>query len=477
MVVQDWQYWGKYGWNAMRFDESDYPDPKVLVDSLHAMNTRLMLSVWSKIDSESEVGQEMKQKGYYLANTSWIDFFNSDAASCYWMNFSRNLLKPYGIDAWWQDATEPENDDLLGRKVMNGTVPGEVFRNVYPLLVNRTVYQGCRKDDPSRRTMILTRSGFPGIQRYGAAVWSGDVGHDWETFRRQIVGGLSMMASGIPWWTYDAGGFFRPQDQYTDKKYHERFLRWLQTATFLPLMRVHGYQTNTEFWNYGEQVTRIARKSLELRYRLFPYIYSESARVSLEASTLMRPMIMDYGTDSLALVQKYEFMFGPSLLVAPIVEESPAMWHVYLPENKGGWYDFFTGKKVQMNSGTIDVPVSLENIPVFVKAGTILPLAESCQHTGEVADAAWEIRIYQGADGKFIVYEDEGINNQYEQGKYTTFCMEWNDNKNKLILHSRQGSYPGMCKRRKLKILKISADGYSIGKEVMYEGKKITIKF
>ena len=477
MVVQDWQYWGKYGWNAMRFDESDYPDPKVLVDSLHAMNTRLMLSVWSKIDSESKIGQEMKQKGYYLANTSWVDFFNSDAASCYWMNFSKNLLKPYGIDAWWQDATEPENDDLLRRKVMNGTVPGEVFRNVYPLLVNRTVYQGCRKDDPSRRTMILTRSGFPGIQRYGAAVWSGDVGHDWETFRRQIVGGLNMMASGIPWWTYDAGGFFRPQDQYTDKKYHERFLRWLQTATFLPLMRVHGYQTNTEFWNYGEQVTRIARKSLELRYRLFPYIYSESARVSLEASTLMRPMIMDYGTDSLALIQKYEFMFGPSLLVAPIVEENPAIWHVYLPENKGGWYDFFTGKKMHVSSGTIDIPVSLENIPVFVKAGTILPLAENCQHTGEVADVAWEIRIYQGADGKFIVYEDEGTNNQYEQGKYATFCMEWNDNKNKLILHSRQGSYSGMCKRRKLKILKISADGSSIGKEVMYEGKKIAIKF
>lgn len=360
---------------------------------------------------------------------------------------------------------------------MNGTVPGEIFRNVYPLLVNRTVYQGCRKDDPSRRTMILTRSGFPGIQRYGAAVWSGDVGHDWETLRRQIVGGLSMMASGIPWWTYDAGGFFRPQDQYTDKKYHERFLRWLQTATFLPLMRVHGYQTNTEFWNYGEQVARIARKSLELRYRLFPYIYSESARVSLEAGTLMRPMIMDYGTDSLALAQKYEFMFGPSLLVAPIVEENPTMWHVYLPENRGGWYDFFTGKKMQANSGTIDVPVSLENIPVFVKAGTILPLAENCQHTGEVVDAAWEIRIYQGADGKFIVYEDEGTNYQYEQGKYATFCMEWNDNKNKLTLHPRQGSYPGMCKRRKLKILKVSADGHSIGKEVMYEGKKITIKF
>ena len=476
MIVQDWQYWGKYGWNAMKFDEDRYPDPGSMMKELHEMDVRLMISVWSKIDAQSEVGKQAKEKGYYIPGSDWIDFFNPDAAAFYWQNFRTGLLK-YGIDAWWQDATEPENDDLLRRKVMNGTVPGEVFRNVYPLLVNRTVYQGCRKDDPSRRTMILTRSGFPGIQRYGAAVWSGDVGHDWETFRRQIVGGLNMMASGIPWWTYDAGGFFRPQDQYTDKKYHERFLRWLQTATFLPLMRVHGYQTNTEFWNYGEQVTRIARKSLELRYRLFPYIYSESARVSLEASTLMRPMIMDYGTDSLALIQKYEFMFGPSLLVAPIVEENPAIWHVYLPENKGGWYDFFTGKKMHVSSGTIDIPVSLENIPVFVKAGTILPLAENCQHTGEVADVAWEIRIYQGADGKFIVYEDEGTNNQYEQGKYATFCMEWNDNKNKLILHSRQGSYPGMCKRRKLKILKISADGYSIGKEVMYEGKKITIKF
>lgn len=476
VIVQDWQYWGKYGWNAMRFDEANYPDPKALVDGLHEMNTRFMLSVWSKIDPQSEVGQQMTQKGYYIANTSWIDFFNPDAASFYWTNFSQKLLA-YGIDAWWQDATEPENDDLLGRKVINGTIPGEVFRNVYPLLVNKTVYQGCRQDDPSRRTMILTRSGFPGIQRYGAALWSGDVGHDWETLRRQIAGALSLMASGIPWWTYDAGGFFRPRNQYQDKSYHERFLRWLQTATFLPLMRVHGYMSNTEFWNYGEEVTRIARKSLELRYRLFPYIYSESARVSMQGGTLMRPLVMDYSTDTLALQQTYEFMFGPSFLVAPIVEEGPADWRVYLPANKGGWYDFFTGKKMGQTSGYTDVEVSAEHIPVFVKAGTILPLSDVCQHTAEVARAPWEIRVYPGADGSFTVYEDEGTNYHYENGQYATFGMDWKDGKKELTLQPRKGSFPGMCKQRVLKIVKVAPDGSeAVQKEVVYEGKKIVIK-
>lgn len=476
VMVQDWQYWGMYGWNAMRFDEANYPDPKVLVDSLHDMNARFMLSVWSKIDPQSEVGQQMSLKGYYIANTSWIDFFNPDAASFYWKNFSQKLLQ-YGIDAWWQDATEPENDDLLGRKVMNGTIPGEVFRNVYPLLVNKAVFEGCRTDAPLKRTMILTRSGFPGIQRYGAALWSGDVGHDWETLRRQIAGGLSLMASGIPWWTYDAGGFFRPRNQYQDKSYHERFLRWLQTATFLPLMRVHGYMSNTEFWNYGEEVTRIARKSLELRYRLFPYIYSESSRVSSAGGTLMRPLVMDYRTDALALQQKYEFMFGPSLLVAPIVEEGPATWRVYLPENKGGWYDFYTGKKAEKASGTIDVPVSAEHIPVFVKAGSILPLSEVRQHTAEIADAPWEIRVYPGADGRFDVYEDEGTNYQYEKGRYATFSMEWKDRKNELVLQARKGSYPEMRKQRSLKIVKVAPDGSPAAvKEAVYDGKKLVIK-
>lgn len=243
MIVQDWQYWGNTGWNSMQFDPVNYPDPKALTDTLHQMDIRLMLSVWSKIDKRSVVGQQMERDGYYIPNTDWIDFFNGDAAAAYWKNF-RERLVPLGIDAWWQDATEPENDDLAGRRVNNGRWAGEQVRNVYPLLVCKTVYEGLR--EAGREPMILTRSGFSGIQRYNAALWSGDVGNDWETFRRQITGGLGLQAAGVPWWTYDAGGFFRPADQYNNQEYIERMLRWIETSVYLPLMRVHGYMSNTE---------------------------------------------------------------------------------------------------------------------------------------------------------------------------------------------------------------------------------------
>ena len=278
VLVQDWQYWGKYGWNAMRFDEEHYPDPKALTDSLHAMDMRLMVSVWSKIDKNSEVGKQMLSDNYYIPGTDWIDFFNPDAAAAYWKNFSSRLV-PLGIDAWWQDATEPENDDLAGRRVNNGKWSGEEVRNVYPLLVNKTVYEGLlsemgkgksEKCSSLPRPMILTRCGFPGIQRYGSAMWSGDVGNDWETFRRQLTAGLGMQAAGIPWWTYDAGGFFRPGNQYTDQAYIERMLRWIETSVYLPLMRVHGYMSNTEPWNYGPEAQAVIAECLKERHRLLP---------------------------------------------------------------------------------------------------------------------------------------------------------------------------------------------------------------
>lgn len=183
MIVQDWQYWGKYGWNAMKFDEDRYPDPGSMMKELHEMDVRLMISVWSKIDAQSEVGKQAKEKGYYIPGSDWIDFFNPDAAAFYWQNFRTGLLK-YGIDAWWQDATEPENDDLQNRRINREQTPGEVYRNVYPMYVSKTIYEGLRQDDPDRRAMIFTRSGFSGMQRYAAATWSGDVGHDWETLRR-----------------------------------------------------------------------------------------------------------------------------------------------------------------------------------------------------------------------------------------------------------------------------------------------------
>ena len=364
VIVQDWQYWGKYGWNSMQFDEQFYPDPKALTDSLHKMDIRLMVSVWSKIDKNSTVGRQMLQDNYYIPETDWIDFFNPEAAAAYWKNFNERLV-PLGIDAWWQDATEPENDDLAGRRVNNGKWSGEVVRNVYPLLVNKTVYEGLVK--AGKEPMILTRCGFPGIQRYGSAMWSGDVGNDWETFRRQIVAGLGMQAAGIPWWTYDAGGFFRPGDQYTNQDYIERMLRWIQTSVYLPLMRVHGYMSNTEPWNYGEEAKRMFKLSLEEREQLLPYIKKCAERVSKEGYTLMRPLVFDFADDPQALQQKYEYMFGPALLVSPITEPGVKEWKTYLPKSKGGWDEVHTGEHFE-GGQTVTTKVFKEFIPVFVRA-------------------------------------------------------------------------------------------------------------
>ena len=363
MIVQDWQYWGKYGWNSMQFDEQFYPDPKALTDSLHKMDIRLMVSVWSKIDKNSTVGHQMMQDGYYIPETDWIDFFNPEAAAAYWKNFNERLV-PLGIDAWWQDATEPENDDLVGRCVNNGRWSGELVRNVYPLLVNKTVYEGLVK--AGKEPMILTRCGFPGIQRYGSAMWSGDVGNDWETFRRQITAGLGMQAAGIPWWTYDAGGFFRPNDQYTNQDYIERMLRWIETSVYLPLMRVHGYMSNTEPWNYGPEAQAIITECLKERYRLLPYIKKCAERVSIEGYTLMRPLVFDFYDDPEALKQKYEYMFGPELLISPVTEPGVTEWNTYLPKNKGGWRDYRTGKHYD-GGQTITTPVDKAHIPVFVR--------------------------------------------------------------------------------------------------------------
>lgn len=365
MLVQDWQYWGKYGWNSMQFDEAYYPNPKALTDSLHQMGMKLMLSVWSKIDKNSEVGKQMEAAGHYIPGTDWIDFFDADAAAAYWQNFKERLL-PLGIDAWWQDATEPENDDLVGRKVNKGQWTGEQVRNIYPLLVNKTVYEGLVA--AGKEPMILTRCGFAGIQRYGSAMWSGDVGNDWETFRRQITAGLGMQAAGIPWWTYDAGGFFRPQNQYTDSAYIERMLRWIETAVYLPLMRVHGYMSNTEPWNYGKEAQQIIADCLKERYRLLPYIKRCAKAVSEAGGTLMRPLVFDFANDEEALKQPYAYMFGPALLISPVTEPGVTTWRTYLPHNPGGWTDYRTGKHYA-GGQYVTTAVTKAYIPVFLRAG------------------------------------------------------------------------------------------------------------
>ncbi|MBR5394232.1 MAG: DUF5110 domain-containing protein [Bacteroidaceae bacterium] len=466
VLVQDWQYWGKYGWNAMRFDEDHYPDPKALTDSLHRMDMRLMVSVWSKIDKNSEVGKQMLADNYYIPGTDWIDFFNPDAAAAYWKNFS-NRLVPLGIDAWWQDATEPENDDLAGRRVNNGKWSGEEVRNVYPLLVNKTVYEGLLSEElrvkseefaTAQRPMILTRCAFPGIQRYGSAMWSGDVGNDWETFRRQLTAGLGMQAAGIPWWTYDAGGFFRPGNQYTDQAYIERMLRWIETSVFLPLMRVHGYMSNTEPWNYGPEAQAIIAGCLSERYRLLPYIYSMAAAISFEGSTLMRPLVFDFADDAKALDQKYEYMFGPALLVSPVTEPDVTSWTTYLPKTQGGWYDYYTGQHYD-GGQTVTTTVSKAHIPVFVRAGSIIPAKDD------------EVLLYPGTDGTFTLYEDDGTTRAYEQNQYSRITFQWDEVHHRLTICKRMGKYQGMTTHRAFRI-KVAGGGQTT---INYQGKKITL--
>ena len=260
----------------------------------------------------------------------------------------------------------------MGRRVNNGKWPGELVRNVYPLMVCRTVYEGLLHDAPERQPMILTRCGFPGIQRYGAALWSGDVGNDWETFRRQITAGLGLQAAGIPWWTYDAGGFFRPQDQYTDSAYIERMLRWIETSVYLPLMRVHGYMSNTEPWNYGPEAQRIIADCLQERYRLKPYIDSCAVAVAEQGGTLMRPLVFDFADDPEALKQPYEYMFGPALLISPVTEPGVTTWKTYLPKNEGGWYDYHT-KQHYAGGQYVTTAVTKAYIPVFIRANDYIP--------------------------------------------------------------------------------------------------------
>ena len=470
LIVQDWQYWGKYGWNAMKFDEEFYPDPTQMVSDLHEMDMKLMLSVWSKIDPSSEIGKQAEERGLYIPETTWIDFFDQEGSGFYWENFSSRLL-PIGIDAWWQDATEPENDDLEGRRIMKGAEPGERYRNIYPNMVNKTVYEGLRKDDPGRRAMIFTRSGFSGIQKYGAVLWSGDVGNDWQTLRYQIAAGLNFVTTGLPWWTYDAGGFFRPRDQYSNPEYIERLIRWVQASTFLPLMRVHGYMSDTEPWNYGPEAQEIITDYIRLRYTLMPYIYSEAAQVTFNGSTIMRPFVFDFPGDEEALKQNGSYMFGKSILVSPVMDGGVSEWKVYLPENQAGWYNWWTGEKAD-GGQYITAEVDIKTTPVYVKGGSIIPTGPDKQYVAEKVEGPVVMNIYPGADATFTLYEDEGINYDYEKGAYSTIRMDWDEESRSFTIGKRNGSFAGMEKTRTFSVNLMGET-----KSVEYNGKAVTVTF
>ena len=477
VMVQDWQYWGKHGWNAMRFDEDHYPDPAALVRDLHKLDARLMLSVWAKIGRETELGKDFAARGYYIPGTEWVDFFDRRAAA-YYAKQEEERLGAFGIDAWWQDATEPENDDLAGRRTAAGA--GDRVRLAYPWHVTRTVYESRRRAVPGQRVMILTRCAYPGQHRHAAATWSGDIGNDWDTLKRQIPAGLNMAAAGYPYWTVDAGGFFRPgEGQYEDRAYHQRLLRWLQYATFLPLQRVHGYQTRTEFWHYGPEVEAEARRWLELRYRLLPYLYGLAADVTRKGLPLMRPLVFDFAHDAQALDQAHAYLFGPALHVAPVFAADVGTWPVYLPHTPGGWFDFWTGEHRE-GGHTHDVPAPLQRIPLHLKAGSIVPLGPVLQSTAQArSDDVLDLFVVPGHDGTYELYEDQGLDNGYERGAYSLLPMRWDDARSELHLGPRIGRFPGMARARRLRVHRVGPGSAPLahgpGLAIDYHGRAIAV--
>ena len=478
VIVQDWQYWGKYGWGVPKFDEANYPNPEQFIQQLHDLNAHFSISVWENLDKKSEIAQEYVSKNLYIPNSPWVDMFNPEAQKTHWRVLNQNLFA-FGVDSWWMDATEPENDALTGKQTFLGL--GDFYRLTYPLFVSKAVYDGQRLTDPQKRVTILTRSAFAGQQRYGTINWSGDVGWNWDAFRRQIVAGLNFNLTGIPYWTTDIGGFFRPgRGQYTDETYREILTRWFQWGAFSPIFRMHGYQSETEVWKYGETVEANARKMLQLRYRLLPYIYSESWQVSSNGSTMMRPLVMDFPSDTTAVQQAYQYLFGKSLLVAPVTEAKVAEWNVYLPKQTV-WFDFWTGKRFP-GGQTIATTAPLDKIPVFVKQGAILPMGTFIQHSGQMTMDTLEIRIYSGANGRFDLYSDEGDNYQYEKGVYKVIPLVWDEQKQTLTIEKQQGSYPGALARHVFHLVWVDeTKGYGIGttpnpKTILYTGKRIKIK-
>ncbi len=477
LIVQDWQYWGSHGWGAYEWDTSHYPNPEEMIQSLHQQNVRFMISVWS--NPQGKAGADLKAHNYVIPGTDWVDVLNPAARELRWKYLNDAFFK-IGADAWWQDATEPGDDGnaMANRSVFLGS--GDLYRNAYPLFANQTVYEGQRETSTDKRVCILTRSAFPGQQRYATALWSGDIAGNWETLRRQIPAGLNVCLTGLPYWTTDCGGFFRPRDQYQSEDYAELLIRWFQFSTFCPVQRMHGYQSETEFWKFPRAQETLIEYD-RFRYRLLPYIYSVAWQVTHDGYTIMRALPMDFRGDSKVYDICDQYMFGPAFLVSPVMEPKAFSRSVYLPAPTG-WTNFWSGESF-ISGERVDVSAPQEVIPLFVRAGSIIPLGPYLQYSNEKPADPIELRIYPGKNGLFTLYEDEGDNYDYEKGVYATIDFSWDDASKTLTIGPRKGEFPGMLKERTFNVVLVK-DNHGNGiapvetpdQVVKYDGKEVKVK-
>ena len=533
-IIQDWQYWGSnYLWNAMDFLAENFSNGKQMIQNVHKKNAHFMISIWASFGPMTQQFRELEAKGLLMPFETWpqsgishvwppimkypsgvkvYDAFHPEARAIYWKYLK--TLYDYGCDAWWMDSTDPDffnpKESDYEHKVYGGTWRSQ--RNAFPLETVRGIYQSQRKDDKGKRIFIMTRSSYAGQQHYGSNMWSGDVNSSWDMLRKQVPAGLSYSLTGNPNFNTDIGGFFC--GSYNTKgsgsapknpQFQELFVRWMQYGLFCPVFRSHGADAPREIWQFGqkgEPIYDAIEKQIRLRYRLIPYLYSIAWQVTSNNDSYMRPLFSDFAADKNVWNTTDEFMFGHSILAAPIVNpqyteekiiRTDAMtgwnrqdvkgenaqgvdWSAtktatkYLPKG-ATWYDFWTGKQYK-GGQNVTLETTIDRVPMFVRAGSILPLGPEMQYVGEKKWDNLEMHVYPGANGSFVLYEDEGDNYNYEKGAYATITFQWNDSKKVLTIGDRQGNYPGMLKTRTFTI--VMPNGQQ--KQVEYSGSKTEIR-
>ncbi|MBQ8988116.1 MAG: DUF5110 domain-containing protein [Prevotella sp.] len=519
-IIQDWQYWGSnYLWNAMDFLAEDFATGRQMIDNVHQKHAHFMISIWASFGPQTLQYRELNEKGLLLPIETWpqsglshlwppredypsgvkvYDAFSPVARDIYWKHLK--TLFDYGTDAWWMDSTDPDffnpRESDYEHKVYGGTWRSQ--RNAFPLETVRGVYEKQRKESSDKRVFIMTRSSFAGQQHYGSNMWSGDVASSWDMLRKQVPAGLSFSLTGNPNFNTDIGGFFC--NAYNTKgagsapqnpQFQELYVRWMQYGLFCPVFRSHGADAPREIWQFGqkgEPVYDAIEKMIRLRYRLLPYLYSMAWQVTSNNESYLRPLFSDFAADKKVWNMTDEFMFGRSILAAPILDPQYTEEKVirtdamtpnfttaksavkYLPKGTD-WYDFWTNQRLK-GGQSVTLQTALDRVPMFVRAGSILPLGPEMQYVGEQSWNNLELRVYPGADGNFLLYEDEGDNYNYEKGQYATIPFLWNDWARTLTIGARQGSYEGMILSRQFTV--ILPNGQS--RQIDYNGNEITIK-
>ena len=541
-IIQDWQYWGSnYLWNAMDFLSEDFATGPQLIKNVHAKHAHFMISIWASFGPQTKQFRELDEQGLLMPFETWpqsgishvwppmkdypsgvkvYDAFSPVARDIYWKYLRK--LYDYGVDAWWMDSTDPDffnpRESDYAHQVYGGTWRSQ--RNAFPLETVRGVYEAQRHSPlplegsgEAKRVFIMTRSSYAGQQHYGSNMWSGDVNSSWDMLRKQVPAGLSFSLTGNPNFNTDIGGFFcnayntrGPGSAPRNPQFQELYVRWMQYGLFCPVFRSHGADAPREIWQFGkkgEPVYDAIEKQIRLRYRLIPYLYSIAWQVTSANESYLRPLFSDFAQDRKVWDIADEFMFGRSILAAPIVDpqyteekviRTDAMtgwdrknekmkesknetidWEEvktaakYLPKG-ATWYDFWTNKTYK-GGQTVTIETTLDRVPMFVRAGTILPLGPEMQYVGEKSWDNLELRLYPGADGSFTLYEDEGDSYNYERGVYATITFTWNDRARTLTIGQRQGEYPGMLATRQFTI--VLPDGST--KTVDYNGNVQTI--